>query len=171
VSFDLSFGGTQSLLAPAILGQPANQTILPGATAMFTVNAGGTAPAGLSVAFQWFANQGRDWVHADVTNAKTSDVGRCTKCSFPTESVRLCPLQERFAYKYPIPRRSPVPTDCSCARTAGLGCLPPRFLANDLDLENQTLVLTAVNSTSHLGATVTTSADRVNYQPLRISSQ
>ncbi|HWH69172.1 MAG TPA: Ig-like domain-containing protein, partial [Candidatus Sulfotelmatobacter sp.] len=44
VSFDLAFAGTGTLLAPAILGQPASQQVPAGGTAVFSVDAGGAAP-------------------------------------------------------------------------------------------------------------------------------
>ncbi|HWI55712.1 MAG TPA: Ig-like domain-containing protein, partial [Bacillota bacterium] len=75
VSFDLAFAGTGTLLAPAILGQPASQQVPAGGTAVFSVDAGGAAP----LSYQWRLNDApipnATAPVLVVTNAQTGNVG------------------------------------------------------------------------------------------------
>jgi hypothetical protein len=49
LSFDLALTGTEALLAPAVLGQPGSQVVEMGGTAVFSIDAIGTAPLN----YQW----------------------------------------------------------------------------------------------------------------------
>ena len=75
VSFDLGFAGTQALLAPAILGQPASVIVQAGGTAVFSVDAVGTAP----LSYQWSLSDAPIQNGTDaalvVSNAKSGDAG------------------------------------------------------------------------------------------------
>ena len=162
VSFDLSFAGTRTLLAPAILGQPASQKIQAGGTAVFSVDAGGTSP----LSYQWRLNdapiQDATAPMLVVTNANAADVG-----AYQVLITNAVGWVMSASATLSLTNGPPVPGADGLLVLQGQQASVPdsTLLANDIDPGGQPLVLTAVSASSHFGATVTWSAGQVNYRP------
>ena len=162
LSFDLSLTGIKSMLAPAILSQPASRKIQGGETVSFSVLAGGTAP----LSYEWLFN-GMRIPKADesvfvIANAGTSDIGNYQVRIVNGEGILLSDTATLSLFLTPptavadgllAPQGNPVSVAAS------------DLLANDINPGGGALTITGVISPSHSGATVALVDSRVHYQP------